>query len=75
MAAKMLEAPEWEITEDEAAKLGKAVARVNAVYGGLVVSPKVSAWINLATVAGAIYGPRLMIPKKEERPQTIDAVM
>ena len=71
----MLEAPEWEITEDEAAKLGKAVARVNAVYGGLVVSPKVSAWINLATVAGAIYGPRLIVGSlKEVKPQTIDAI-
>lgn len=72
----MLEAPEWEITEDEAAKLGKAVARVNAVYGGLVVSPKVSAWINLATVAGAIYGPRVLVGVvKKEKPETIEAVM
>lgn len=81
MGATILKVPELELDEEEAEKLGKAVARVQAQYEVPVLSEEQRAWINLLLVAGTIYGPRVMAhslnrkrkPKGEHEPVTIDA--
>jgi hypothetical protein len=51
--------PELEISEAESEKLTKALAGVNSFYASSI-DPKMLAWVELAGVAGAIYGPRAM---------------
>jgi hypothetical protein len=74
---------ELKLDEDEAERLGKAVARVNEEFGGVILSPKQTAVINLLTCGCGIYGPRIMafgLRKKNEAeaakrgPQIIDAI-
>lgn len=60
MLAELCKTAELKLTEDEAGKLGKAVARVNAEFGGAVFDPKTAAIVNLAFVAGGIYVPRVI---------------
>jgi hypothetical protein len=63
MASSFLKIPELEITSDEAERLGSAAARVADLYDVSVLSETTVAWINLAMVAGGIYGPRFMAAK------------
>lgn len=59
MLAAALQAPEIAITTDEAAAVADAVAKVARHYdAGL--SDKAADWGNLALVAGAVYGPRIL---------------
>jgi hypothetical protein len=48
-----------ELTEAEATKYGEAVQRVNDLYEGGIVSPKVAAWGNLGMTMLGIYAPRV----------------
>jgi hypothetical protein len=86
MLAAITKVPELEISQDEAKRLGEAAARVNEVYGGVMLPEKVTVLINLGLAAGTVYGPRILTyslrmkneakEKKAGRgPQTIDAVM
>lgn len=83
MGSVILSTPELQLSEDEGKKLGAAVARVNAEYGNIILPPKTAAWINLAMVGGAIYGPRVIAMKNnakkkkagETQPQPAQHVM
>jgi hypothetical protein len=76
MGAALLKAPELCLSDEEAAKLSKAIARVNAEYGNVILPPKTAAWINLAICAGGVYGPRMVAIKnnrknaQKEKPST-----
>lgn len=48
----------WELTDEEAAKLADAAAKVQAEYG-LVLDSKTEAWLRLMGVAGSVYGSRI----------------
>jgi hypothetical protein len=80
MLAKLTSISELELDEDEAAKLGSAVARVNKEFGVQIMSPKTAALVNLGMVGMGVYGPRVVAvmnnakKKKEPRPMT-SAVM
>jgi hypothetical protein len=70
MLAAITKTPELELTEEESKRIGAAVARVNEEFGGVVVSPKTAALINLAMAAGSVYGPRFVainVRKRTER--------
>lgn len=81
LLATIAKVPEIELEEAEARKLGDALARVNALYDGIIFTEKQMAWIQLAMAGGAVYGPRLVVYRarvKQEkrdgkRPVTIDA--
>lgn len=69
MLASLVNVPELELTDDEAAKLAKAVHNVSRYYP-VSIDPKAQAWFGLATAAGSIYGTRLfavMARKKAEQ--------
>lgn len=70
MGAALLSEPELNIDEDEAAALAAAVAQIAAAYNfEAVLSPKVNAVIELATVAAMVYGPKIaIIVKRQKRP-------
>lgn len=55
--AVLLQTPELELTEEELKKLATAMARVSSLYDDRI-NPKLVAWVDLACVAGAVYGPR-----------------
>jgi hypothetical protein len=58
-----LKVPEAAINEEEAHKLAEATAKVASHYGTqlAIMSPKMQAWVELATVAGYhVYGPRII---------------
>lgn len=57
MGAAMTGIPELALTEKESSQLSDAIARV-ASYYDLAASEKTLAWINLAVIAGGIYGTR-----------------
>lgn len=76
VAAVMLNNPVWSLTEQEAKDLAAALGEIQSVYGLEVMDEKTEAWINLIMVAGAVYGPRIVIPMmikqaapKEEKPK------
>jgi hypothetical protein len=58
MLAKMCDSELLELDQDEAAKLGEAIARVNKLYSNRALSPKTVAWFKLLTALGTVYGPR-----------------
>lgn len=60
MAASALKSPHWELSADEANELAKAAAKVQEQYD-ISLDPKTEAWLGLATVAGAMYAPRVMV--------------
>lgn len=60
MGAALLKVPELALEEAEAKRLGAAVARINELYGGMVIPEKQMAWANLVIVAGSVYGPRFI---------------
>lgn len=78
MAAALVKTPELILEQDEAKRLGEAINRVNDLYGGIVLSEKAQAWLNLGVAAGTIYGPRFIASSinkknKKKNPVTIDA--
>lgn len=81
MGAAFLKVEELELDEAEAARLGKAVQKVNELYGGFILTEKQQAWANLSMAAAAIYGPRFMAYKLRmkaeaaKQPVVIDAPM
>ena len=70
MAAGTFITPELAISEEESKKLTQALASVNEFYGQ-VIDPKKLAWIDLITVAGQIYAPRIgaIILAKKMKPK------
>lgn len=60
---------ELTLSPDESKELAKAVAEVQSHYD-TVIDPKTMAWVQLAMVAGSVYGPRMIafnIRKKREK--------
>jgi len=66
MGATILAAPELRLDESEARGLADAIGQVAAHYGGIPDS-KYMAWGNLAVLAGAIYGPRIVVMRNRMR--------
>lgn len=60
MGASFLGIPQLVLDEDEAKRMGEAVARVTELYDVPMMSEEARAWTNLALVSGAIYGPRFI---------------
>lgn len=60
MGAQILKIPEIQLSEAEAKKLDAAIIDVMRFYTDVEISPVVQAWLNLAMVAGVLYGPRVM---------------
>jgi hypothetical protein len=60
LAALALKNPLLEISKDEAEKLATAMIGVMK-YHSINVSPGTLAWIQLAGVSAAVYGPRVAI--------------
>lgn len=75
MGAAVLKSPELILSDEEAERLGAAIARVNEVYDGIVIPEKQMAWINLGIAACTIYGPRAIAitARKRAEPKTIEA--
>ena len=76
--SKSLKIEELELDEEESKQLGTALARVQREFGVGVIPPKAMALINLATVAGSIYVPRVIAysnnhkkPDKSKAPDVI----
>jgi len=65
--AAIFKSPGFAITPDESEKLGDAITRVTELYDISVLPEKTIAWINLAMVAGTIYGPRMMTKKSVQK--------
>ena len=59
MAAAILHVPDLELDKEEARRLAEAAAAVGEHYR-IGLDPRKAAWVNLAAVAGSIYGPRIM---------------
>lgn len=51
------------LTKDESQVLAEAITNVSQYYDIPVMDEKMLAWINLASVAGIIYGPRFVAAK------------
>jgi hypothetical protein len=81
MLSKIVKVEELQLDEDEAKKLGEAVARVNKEFGVQIMSPKTAALVNLGIVGAGIYGPRAMAivnnakKKKEQAAQSVTGVI
>jgi hypothetical protein len=58
MGAAILDTPELVLDESEAKALADASAKVAAHYNH-TIDPRTMAWVNLAMVAGGIYGTRI----------------
>lgn len=59
MGAAICECPELQLEDKEAKALADAVVKVSAHYDHRI-SPKTVAWVNLAMIAGGIYGGRAL---------------
>lgn len=79
MAAAALKMPHLALGEEEAENLAKALAKVQEQYD-VSLDPKTEAWINLAMVGGAVYGPRVLVamhlaasnkPQKQTTPKPV----
>jgi hypothetical protein len=57
MGATILNVPELAMSQPEAKNLSEAIARVASHYD-IGASEKTLAWVNLAVVAGGLYGTR-----------------
>jgi hypothetical protein len=75
MGAAALKDPSFALNEVEANRLAVAVKQVQDQYP-FIIDPKTQAWINLASIGGMIYVPRLIKlsarkkqPKEKENPQ------
>jgi hypothetical protein len=85
MVAAGIDVDELKLEKDEARQLAEGIGNVASHYS-VEVNPKVLAWVGLAGIIGAIYGPRIVAirtrkalekkaPKSEEaRPSNV-AVM
>lgn len=58
MMAAALKTPELALEKDEAQAMATAIAEVSRHYP-MTIDPKTMAWINLASCASMVYGPRL----------------
>jgi hypothetical protein len=67
LMAALLGCEELLLTPEEAEKLAKSIARVEALYSPKWLSEETKAWIGLATACGSIYGPRVMAVYKRTR--------
>jgi hypothetical protein len=65
--AAVSKCPELNITETDANKMGEALQRVNDLYDGAVMSPKVAAWYNLAMAMGGVYVPMFITIKAKKK--------
>lgn len=77
MGAALLSTPEFNISEAEAKRLNDSVTDVMRFYTDVDIPPKTQAWLNLAMVAGTIYGPRILavkIRRSKMPPKTVSAV-
>jgi hypothetical protein len=76
MLAALCKVEELKLDETEAKRLGEAVAKVNAEFGGIVISPKTAAVMELVMAGCTIYGPRAVAYsvriKKEQMKKTIE---
>jgi TRAP-type uncharacterized transport system fused permease subunit len=75
LAALALKNPLLEISKDEAEKLATAMIGVMK-YHSINVSPGTLAWIQLAGVSAAVYGPRVaiaMATRKAAKPEKATA--
>lgn len=70
MAAKITSIAELELDDDEAKKLGAAVAKVNDYYGGMAIPEWVEVWSGFAMAAGAIYVPRVIAYSNRVKQET-----
>jgi len=68
MLAALTKVEEIEIGQDEAERLGAAIARVQALYTDKILPEKVLAWGQLIMVAGSIYGPRIVASRLKSKP-------
>lgn len=60
MGAGLLNAPDFEITRDEAAILGEALKEVAAAYDFTAIfNPRVQAWVDFGIACTVVYGERL----------------
>lgn len=67
-ASAMLKEPSLAIEKDEAEMLSEALKEVATAYDfKAILSPKTQALVDLALVAGTIYGPRLMLIAKQSK--------
>lgn len=57
-ASKFLGYPELQLADEEAAAFAAAAHKVAEQYDA-VMNPKLAAWLQLAAVAGGIYGTRI----------------
>jgi hypothetical protein len=74
MLAIFLKTPELILTPMEGEQLAQAIATVSELYGPSgMISPETAAWLNLAQVAGLIYGPRVMTARFRKRAQAAQA--
>ncbi len=67
MLATMMQAPEWALSEPEAAKLAESLQKVEKHFPAKLLSPKYVALGDLAITAGMIYGPRFMLMKQRQQ--------
>jgi hypothetical protein len=54
--------PELDLAEEEAKKFAGSLAKISSLYDDKF-NPRVVAWVDLICVAGAIYGPRIILIK------------
>lgn len=73
MLAGITRTDELALSSDEAESLAGALATVNQFYQ-VEVAEKTLAWINLAQVAGMIYGTRLVAIRQRRRAERADRV-
>jgi hypothetical protein len=67
MGASFLKIPELMLEETEAKQLSDAVSRVSELYEIPLMDERTMAWVNLAIVAGGIYGPRVVAAKMNRK--------
>lgn len=72
MLAYATGAQELRLETPEAKELAKAIGEVQEHYP-LALDPKTQAWINLAMVAGFVYGPRFYAMRQRKRGKVINA--
>jgi len=75
VAATLLNNASWALSPDEAKNMAEALAELQSHYD-IALDEKTEAWLKVVMVAGAIYGPRVVLPivlkraMKKEEPET-----
>jgi hypothetical protein len=74
MLAQLTKIPELEIAPEEAAKMARAIDRVQKLYDKSILSEEASAWMNLMMACGTVYGPRYFVLRKHRnaKPKVVD---